>query len=167
MSKACSKCGVERPLTEFHKRRIGKYGRTSRCKYCRVADNARTNSVFCGGDTAYAGWNNARTRSPLTSLELRDGLSVREVVEETREIYELRDRLNAEAGHSHAWHVDHIIPLAEGGKHRAYNLRLLTGAENISRWHNEKGQDIDYVTEHMTYEQVLEYERVLMERMAN
>jgi hypothetical protein len=35
--KACSKCGVEKPLQDFHKQLQGKLGRASWCKRC-VAD---------------------------------------------------------------------------------------------------------------------------------
>lgn len=33
-SKVCSKCGEEKLLEEFHKHKMGKYGRASRCKLC-------------------------------------------------------------------------------------------------------------------------------------
>lgn len=35
-SKACSKCGQVKPLSEFHKRSNTKDGRTRRCKECRA-----------------------------------------------------------------------------------------------------------------------------------
>jgi len=35
-SRICTKCGVEKPLDEFHKRKIGKFGRESRCKVCKA-----------------------------------------------------------------------------------------------------------------------------------
>ncbi|WP_300908340.1 hypothetical protein [Corynebacterium stationis] len=33
-TKTCTKCGEEKPVTEFHKQKRGKYGVTSRCKGC-------------------------------------------------------------------------------------------------------------------------------------
>lgn len=33
-TKTCTTCKVEKPLTEFHKQKLGKYGVTSRCKGC-------------------------------------------------------------------------------------------------------------------------------------
>ena len=33
-TKTCTKCKVEKPLTEYHKQKLGKYGVTSRCKGC-------------------------------------------------------------------------------------------------------------------------------------
>ena len=35
-SKICTKCDVEKLLDEFHKRKIGKFGRESRCKVCKA-----------------------------------------------------------------------------------------------------------------------------------
>lgn len=36
--KICTKCGIEKPLTEFHKQRLGRSGRFARCKACRRAE---------------------------------------------------------------------------------------------------------------------------------
>jgi hypothetical protein len=33
--KKCTKCGIEKPLSEFNKNKLGKYGRRSRCKACQ------------------------------------------------------------------------------------------------------------------------------------
>jgi len=33
--KECSKCGEEKPLSDFHKQKLGKYGFRSQCKKCR------------------------------------------------------------------------------------------------------------------------------------
>lgn len=41
-SKICTKCKVEKPLDEFHKRKIGKFGRQPRCKVC-VAEHYQKN----------------------------------------------------------------------------------------------------------------------------
>lgn len=38
-SKVCTGCGVDRPLTDYH-RGSGRYGLRTRCKHCRVAENA-------------------------------------------------------------------------------------------------------------------------------
>lgn len=34
-TKTCTKCGVEKELTEFHKHKLGKYGMNSVCKDCK------------------------------------------------------------------------------------------------------------------------------------
>jgi 5-methylcytosine-specific restriction endonuclease McrA len=33
------------------------------------------------------------------------------------------------------WHVDHIVPISKGGKHRLYNLQLIPASQNLSK-HN-------------------------------
>lgn len=35
LKKTCTKCGVEKEISEFHKKNNGKYGRESRCKLCK------------------------------------------------------------------------------------------------------------------------------------
>ena len=34
ITKICSKCKVEKPLSEFHKQKLGKYGVNNQCKHC-------------------------------------------------------------------------------------------------------------------------------------
>lgn len=36
--KACTKCGVEKPITDFHSAKNSKFGRHSHCKQCRSVD---------------------------------------------------------------------------------------------------------------------------------
>jgi len=40
MTKVCSKCGIEKPLSEYHKHKIEHDGHTSICKKCRCFDSA-------------------------------------------------------------------------------------------------------------------------------
>lgn len=37
-TKRCSKCGEEKPLSEYHRSSSSRDGRMSRCKTCRSAD---------------------------------------------------------------------------------------------------------------------------------
>lgn len=39
-SKICTKCGLDRPLSEYHKHKRGKYGLQPRCKTCLLEENA-------------------------------------------------------------------------------------------------------------------------------
>ena len=34
MTKTCTKCGAEKPVTDFHKKKCGKYGVDGQCKKC-------------------------------------------------------------------------------------------------------------------------------------
>jgi hypothetical protein len=38
MTKRCSKCGLVKELSDFHRSATSRDGRTSRCKSCRSAD---------------------------------------------------------------------------------------------------------------------------------
>ena len=48
------------------------------------------------------------------------------------ELYEERDRLNDAAG-CIAFHIDHIMPVALGGVHALFNLRIITAEENLRK----------------------------------
>jgi hypothetical protein len=43
--KKCSKCGIEKPLTEFHKNKKSKDGHENRCKTCKYAEMKRWKSL--------------------------------------------------------------------------------------------------------------------------
>jgi len=59
--------------------------------------------------------------APLSSIE---SLMIKYRYEDAR-------RLSKETGVKH--HVDHVIPLAKGGPHLPWNLRVITEAENLSK----------------------------------
>jgi hypothetical protein len=40
-TKVCSKCGKEKPLSEFHKDKQGKFGVRNHCKFCRISPKAQ------------------------------------------------------------------------------------------------------------------------------
>lgn len=50
---------------------------------------------------------------------------------EIRALYHRRDELTRLTGVVH--HVDHVIPLARGGKHHPSNLQILTATENLRK----------------------------------
>lgn len=39
VSKICSKCGVDKPLDDFNKQKLGKHGRRASCRECQNAEN--------------------------------------------------------------------------------------------------------------------------------
>ena len=61
--RTCTKCGVTKPLDEFHKSKTGKDGVQSRCKECRNVGRQRNRQV--------AGW-----RGPTGTLRLPGGMSI-------------------------------------------------------------------------------------------
>lgn len=41
MKRVCTKCGIEKPISEFAKKKTGKYGVKAYCKVCQRADGKR------------------------------------------------------------------------------------------------------------------------------
>ena len=50
-SKRCTKCSVEKPLTEFHRRNSSPCGYKSACKACRMAEIQATDATWLSPDT--------------------------------------------------------------------------------------------------------------------
>jgi hypothetical protein len=69
-----------------------------------------------------------------------------------------RRELSVETGRE--YHIDHILPLSHGGIHHPMNLRILDGAENISKWNKLLPEAIALAPEHFR----LYSERVSPER---
>lgn len=93
--------------------------------------------------------NRARTGGvpvPSTPQEIHDLLCV----------YIKREILN---GSGIPCHVDHIVPLGQGGTHTADNVRILTQHENLSRNHNPDIQctplDLETHEHHHKYQEAL------------
>jgi len=57
---------------------------------------------------------------------------------ELKKIYDQARQLSAETGTPH--HVDHIVPLAAGGRHHPANLQVLTAEENLRKGAKYKGK---------------------------
>ena len=79
------------------------------------------------GFTMYA----VRVNEPKDKILARYGISKEALWKETRPIYKEAQRLTQETGEQH--HVDHIIPVAVGGLHRASNLQVLTEEEHTAK----------------------------------
>ena len=74
---------------------------------------------------ASAAARRARLMGDLTVLTAAEKVEV-------RNIYKTCRLLNRKAGVI-AYHVDHIIPLAKGGRHHPDNLRIITAEENLKK----------------------------------
>ncbi len=99
------------------------------------ANRERKNAI---GRRYYHETEHAKTDScHKTTLRKRDleaewiGLSPAEQ-QQILDLYKQRDRMNKEAGYV-AFHIDHIYPVAKGGAHAYYNLRIITAEDNISK----------------------------------
>lgn len=146
LRKLCRRCGVEKEASEFNRLRAATDGLQSVCRPCDRARNAEwraNNSEARRAYHAQARFVEARRRYKKANpgvLSLSDQRR-RERVRATpltaaekaaiRAIYQLRNELREWTGW--AFEVDHIVPLAAGGRHHPDNLQLLKAAENRSK----------------------------------
>lgn len=124
-TKICKSCGIEKPISEYHKQKRGKHGVTSKCKLCKNfqirgcyhkdIDKAREKArVKKLKKPWYSRFNNYwSARGKDTRIE-----SERDAMEE---FYK-----NCPEGYE----VDHIKPLSKGGTHTLDNVQYLTTLEN-------------------------------------
>lgn len=152
-TKTCTKCNETKATTEFSKRSGRPCGIQSRCAACKRLENkvwreknAAYNKKRMNAwreanldyqpkwvednfelNAAMAGKSNAIKRVPDCIPDDFD-------LHATIPIYAERIRLTQETGVVH--HVDHIIPLAAGGKHEVSNLQVLTAEENYKKGQN-------------------------------
>ena len=62
-------------------------------------------------------------------------------LQQMRQIYDERNRLNQEAGFI-KYHVDHVTPLASGGRHHPENLRVIGARENMRKGSKVLGKEM-------------------------
>jgi len=137
--KACTRCGVERPLTEFYKRKETKDGRTSHCKQCRNEyRNTRPRSKNYRETNRQSYYRNpgpyreAKARRRAAKLQRIPKWREAEwddfVFSEAYSLAKLRTQIT---GVPHE--IDHVIPLQGdlvSGLHIAENIQVITRLEN-------------------------------------
>ena len=142
--KTCTKCGEEKPLSEFHRR--GKSGRVPQCKTCKRATNAAVDpAVKLAYSKKYRDANKnkrretkraSRARKPWLST-CQSGRARAQVVGNEAHNEQRIDTLYALAHLlRHAGrdvHVDHIVPLSKHGAHAFENLQILTAEDNLRK----------------------------------
>lgn len=125
----CSKSSVHRWLNPSSREKSREYGKDYRAKnldQCKASQRRYSQSDKGRLDQA--------ARVSLRNQEMEAdwvGLSAEEQ-NQLISLIQCRNILNDEAGYV-KYHIDHIYPIALGGAHAPYNLRLLAAEENISK----------------------------------
>lgn len=152
--KLCTKCGTEQPLANFYNDKHKKDGKTIRCKACIKPANQKYSQANKQSRNEYnriwyqvnkekrlkqcSEWAKANRGKKNAHWMKRRMLKL----EQTPNMYddEIRmiERLYAKAAEltkttGVVHHVDHIVPISQGGPHCYLNLQILTAAENLSK----------------------------------
>ena len=144
MMKTCSICKVEKPITDFFKRKQNKVdGRKAYCKPCnKVYDATKRQEnldLFKGRCNDWKGRNRDACRAYDTLYKINTKKLIPSflrgcTVEENRikDTYKLRGLLSKATGIPHQ--VDHMWPLSDGGPHWSGNMQILTADANRKKW---------------------------------
>lgn len=154
MNKICSKCGEEKPLSEFHKEKKGKYGVRAECKECTKKRHSTydTKEKYrkwvenhkSKGTVVY--WNrraskvNDRCLNKYGSLEKITG----------KELYEKFSNVSnccycgTEITHD-TCHIEHIIPVSIGGSNTIDNINFSCGRCNVTKNDKTDKEFFEYI----------------------
>jgi len=138
MYKTCGKCGVEKPHTEFHKKKASKDGLRHCCKACAFKyrkkycqenkEQVREYGKKWAKNNPHIGRaknqkRRASKKAALPHLSDNDKLALKLLAEEA-----------ALLGPN--FHLDHIVPLSKGGLHHHENLQIVRSSYNLSKSNN-------------------------------
>jgi 5-methylcytosine-specific restriction endonuclease McrA len=161
--KQCTACKQIKLLTEYSPSKRGRFGVQAKCKLCyadlmraRRLENPASHREAVKKSTAkhyekklqrnaeyraanpekVAMWkhkdrtvNKARV---LADNAMRRTKLIGKLTTEIKQIYALRDFYSAMSLGKN-FHVDHIVPIAKGGLHTAYNLQILEAKDNLRK----------------------------------
>ena len=162
--KVCSKCGETKALEDFAKNKLGRYGLSSWCRECHRSaaqesykrdksrmnaerskrrrenldrENAVRRAAYAGDPTRYLS-DSARRRA--RKRENGDYLVT------DRDYRRILNSPCAGCGSTENIEVDHIVPIARGGRHAVGNLQALCrscnaskGAKLLVQWRARRG----------------------------
>ena len=142
--KTCRKCGVEKPVSEFHKGKRYKGGLNARCKVCRSGNHSDNQARYSASKSVHYLANRDRIRDSISQYKSNNSGKVNALTAKRRAAKLERTPVWADhlvismiyedcpAGHQ----VDHIYPLqgdTVSGLHVPWNLQYLTASENASK----------------------------------
>ena len=162
-NKQCTVCKMLKPLTDYSPDKRIASGLQSRCKVCyakimrerryanpdshRQAVKKSTQKNYekkllrnqqyrANNPEKVSAWK-AKDRTVNKARVLADNAKRRyklngKLTPEIKQLYALRDFYEA-MSLGENFHVDHIIPLAKGGEHAAFNLQVLPAIDNLRK----------------------------------
>jgi 5-methylcytosine-specific restriction endonuclease McrA len=122
-AKACTKCGITKPLDKFY---LVSGRRQSRCKDCDNAQRRHRDHI------RYTGVSDI---TPEQELAMR---------KRTRKCSLCAVYMTNKPGLPNSKHLDHILPLILGGTHTHGNVRIICRSCNLKR--PKDGSDVAQVT---------------------
>ena len=158
--KTCTKCGEEKPLDEYHKKKSGKYGRNSQCKACVSAYTAQwrdANRDHIAASNAAnrdrrAEWYaanrdralrlGAEWRAAKPHMEWAKRYRIRSKAYGHKPVVESFTREELIARHGDACYLcgggwdqlEHVTPVSRGGEHTLENCRPVCEPCNRRAW---------------------------------
>lgn len=160
MNKICGRCNLDKPLSDFNKKKSGRLGVNWMCRNCQklngskyYQDNKQRISQYRENSgekhrqrewrKANQGVKNFHTAAYRAKLKQATPkwLNV-DQLKEIKDLYKLARKLSIATGISH--HVDHIMPLNGenlSGLHVPWNLQILDFRDNI-RKSNSVGEEV-------------------------
>jgi hypothetical protein len=148
--KICSKCGIEKPKLEFHKRSNRKIGISSHCKVCEASRKpkevvqkynteyykANKPKIACYQKENVSAINAIAAKRRSAKIKRTPNWLTAEQYRQIKDIYQMAKQLET----IFPWkqHVDHILPLqgkTVSGFHHPDNLQILSAKMNAVK-HN-------------------------------
>lgn len=139
MAKLCKHCNEVKELTSFPIRKTVLSGRGAQCKSCKsikgqqwTLDNKERKRELDARNAVSNRYRKAEAAGKYYAIKAGSCVSSIYDAALCTVFYTQMCDMNAVFGRK-AFHVDHIIPLSQGGLHCQTNLQLLTAAENASK----------------------------------
>ena len=165
ISKVCTRCKEDKPLSKFHSHKKGKFGKRSKCKVCynkdvqtwrdknpdkvhqytmtsRNRNRERYRATYNKWQSQNRDRKNANEASRRASkLKASPSWLSKEQKDDIKAMYSLAKKFKVMCGIE--YHVDHIVPLKGEnicGLHVAWNLQILPATINIKKSNNFLGE---------------------------